>query len=148
MSKSITEALQHNNFRKVDAPVLPSAPHRHQVEDDRSFELPTALYGATVGLYFAFLAIMFAGLSSPGLIIPMAIFAIFIAGMFGVPAVWTKLKSDNETAPMTLGKFEQKGIMTYTGRLSSRDASIQMLILPVLIVFWGIAVVTIAAITG
>jgi hypothetical protein len=35
--------------------------------------------------------------------------------------------------------------MTNTGRLNAREATIQMLILPVLIVIWGLAVVTIAA---
>jgi hypothetical protein len=37
------------------------------------------------------------------------------------------------------------GIATYTGRLNGRDAAVQMLILPVLILGWGMAVVTIRA---
>ena len=145
MSKHITEQLDQGNARIVAAPKNKGFEPRHQVDKDRSFELPTALYATTVGLYFAFLGIMFAGLTSPGLIIPMAIFAIFILGMFGVPAIWTRLRADNQSKPMTLGKFSQDGIMTYTGRLAPRDAAIQMLILPVLIVLWGLAVVTIAA---
>ena len=92
---------------------------------------------------------MFAGFYSTGLIIPMAIFAIFIVGGFGVPAIWSKLKSngmdDNADRPLSMGAFRNDGIMTNTGRLSARDATIQMLILPVLIVFWGCAVAIIAA---
>ncbi len=141
MSQQLQDHLARGEARIVDAP---DAKPRHQVEVDRNFELPIALYGATVGLYLAFLAIMFAGLATPGLIIPMAIFTIFIVGMFGVPAVWTRLK-DNQSKPMTMGGFAQKGIMTNTGHCTARDAMIQMLILPVLIVLWACAVVVIAA---
>ena len=144
MSKQLQEHLTRGEARIVDGPA--QAP-RHQVEVDRNFEMPTAYYAATVGLYFAFLGVMFAGLGNPGLVIPMAIFAVFIAGMFGVPAIWTRL-AGNDTEPMTMGQFTTKGIMTATGRLAPRDATIQMLILPVLIVMWGVAVVAIAAIVS
>jgi len=145
MSKQIQEQLDVGKARIVDAPAsLPNAP-RHQVEVDRSFEIPTAYYGLTVGLYFAFLATMFVGFSSPGLVIPMVIFGVFILAGFGVPALWTRLKAENPSMPMTLGHFKNLGITTNTGRLAARDAAIQMLILPVLIVLWGCAAVTIAA---
>ncbi|RGP40120.1 hypothetical protein BPTFM16_00396 [Altererythrobacter insulae] len=148
MSKHITEQLHKDKFRIVEAPKDVLVQRRHQVEQDRSFELPTALYAATVGLYFAFLGVMYAGLSSPGLVIPMAIFAIFIVGLFGVPAIWTRLAPENESQPLTLGKFGSAGIMTHTGRLAARDATIQMLILPVLVLLWGVAVVTIVALVA
>ena len=141
MSKHAHEQIVIGKARIVDAP---AAPLRSQVEHDRNFELPTVLYAATVGLYLTFIAVMFAGFASPGLIVPMAIFAVFIVAGFGVPAVWTRLK-DNRSAPMSMGRFRQAGIMTHTGRLAPRDAAIQMLILPVLIVLWGCATVTIAA---
>lgn len=148
MSQHVQDIVQGGRARIVEAPET-AAKVRHQVEIDRNFELPTGLYAITVGLYFAFLAVMFAGFSSPGLVIPMAIFAVFIVGMFGVPAVWTRIKSHDESGddatPLTMGKFKNVGIMTYTGRLAPRDAIIQMLILPVLIVVWGCAVVVIAA---
>lgn len=142
MSKQATDHLISGKARIVKVPV--AAP-RHQVEVDRNFELPDAFYGVTVGCYFAFLGVMTAAFGNPGLIIPMAIFAIFIAGMFGVPAIWTRLKG-NDSEPLTIGQFSGKGIMTATGRLAPRDATIQMLILPVLIVAWGCAVAVIAAI--
>lgn len=145
MSKHIKEHIEVGKARIVEAPAKSEAAPRHQVEVDRTFEMPKALYGVTVGLYFAFLAVMWAGFSSPGLVIPMAIFAIFIIGGFGVPAIWTRLKPDSASRSLTMGLFNQNGIMTNTGRLAPRDAVIQMLILPVLIVLWGLAVVTIAA---
>ncbi|MEM1053094.1 MAG: hypothetical protein AAGI28_13475 [Pseudomonadota bacterium] len=142
MAEQLQNQLAKGKARIVEAPVAKPV---HQVEVDRNFELPTGFYAATVGLYFAFLAVMFAGFGNPGLIIPMAIFGVFIVGMFGVPALWTRLK-DNNTSPLSMDQFQQQGIMTQTGRLASQDAAIQMLILPVLIVLWGISVVTIAAV--
>ena len=148
MSKQVQDHIARGEARIVDAPVQArDGKVRPQVESDRNFEMPTAFYGATAGLYLAFIAIMFAGLTTPGLIIPMAIFAVFIVAGFGVPAIWVRLR-DNDSNPMTLGQFAHKGIMTNTGRLAPRDAAIQMLILPVLIVLWGIAAVTIAAIVS
>ncbi len=144
MSKQIQEQLDHGKARIVAAPDAVQLAHRHQVEVDRNFELPTALYAVTVGLYLTFFAVLAAGLATPGLIIPMAIFVVFTLGLFGFPAAWTRLKG-NDTKPMTMGKFAQSGIMTNTGRLTARDATIQMLILPVLIVAWGLTVVVIAA---
>lgn len=142
MSKQLHEQLATGEARIVKAP---SSVARNQVEADRNFELPTALYAATVGLYLGFLAIMFVGLSAPSLVIPIAICVIIVAAGFGVPSLWTRLK-DNESLPMSMGKFRQAGIATNTGRLSARDAAIQMLILPVVIAVWGCVIVAIAAI--
>lgn len=138
MSKLISTELLDQKARIVDAPVK-------GVEVDRTFEMPRALYGATVGLYLAFLGVMAAGFASPGLIIPMAIFAFFIIAGFGVPTIWTRLNPETKARALSWGKFKSEGIMTHTGRLAPRDAAIQMLILPVLIVLWGLAVVMIAA---
>lgn len=127
----------------VRAEVRDTPKTAHEV--DRTFEVPKGLYGATVACYLGFLAIMALGFTSPGLIIPMAIFTFFIAAGFGVPAIWTRLAPATKSKPMTLGQFSNRGIMTATGRLKARDATVQMLILPTLIVCWAIIVVTIAA---
>ncbi|MEO9463403.1 MAG: hypothetical protein ABJ242_11800 [Marinomonas sp.] len=142
MSNRIIPAELNGKARIVKAPI---AAERQPTIVDRTFELPSALYAVTVGLYLAFLGVMFMGFSTPGLIIPMAIFVIFVVGGFGVPAIWTRLKTESKAKPMTMGLFERDGIMTNTGRLTAREATIQMLILPVLILLWGFAVVTIAA---
>lgn len=141
MSKQLNEQLAVGKARIVDAP---AAKPVHQVQVDRNFGMPTAFYAVTAGLYLAFIGIMFAGFATSGLIVPMGIFAVFIIAGFGVPAVWVRLKN-NESRPLTMGKFAMEGIMTHTGRLAPRDAAIQMLILPVLIVLWACIVVTIAA---
>lgn len=122
-----------------------SAPAEPRACTDRGFELPTALYAATIGSYLAFLAIMAIGFQSRDMLLPMAIFTIYIAMLFGVPAIWARMKPETATAPMTLGAFWKHGIQTYTGHNRAGAATIQMLLLPVMILLWGVAVVAIAA---
>ena len=143
MSHIVHDLLASGDARIVEAPE--AAPVRHQVEADRNFGLPTALYGATVGGYLGFLLVVGSAFANPVLAIPLAIFVVFIIAGFGVPAIWTRL-AGNTSAPQTLGEFEAKGIQTATGRLAAKDASIQVLILPVLLVVWGCAVAVIAAV--
>lgn len=145
MSHIVHDLIARGDARVVAQPEV--APVRHQVEADRNFGLPSALYGTTVGCYLAFLVIVGSAFANPVLAIPMAIFALFIVAGFGIPAVWTRL-AGNTSAPQTLGEFERSGIMTETGRLTPRDATVQVLILPVLLVVWGLAVAVIAAVVA
>ena len=130
------KAIVHDRLQVATAP-------GHEV--DRSFELPPVAYKLTVGLYLGFLAVMTVGFGNPGLAIPMAIFGIFIVAGFGLPAIWTKMQPANRSEPLGWGKFANDGIATHTGRLSAGEAMAQVLVLPVLIVCWGLAVVVIAA---
>jgi len=138
MSQLVTAEFVAEKARIVDAPRVPT-------KVNRSFELPTALYGATVASYLGFFAVMAVGFGNPGLIIPMVIFAFVVVAAFGVPAVWTRLAPDSKQRAKSWGQLTAKGIQTHTGPTSARDAAIQMLILPVLILLWGFAAVTIAA---
>jgi predicted permease len=138
----------HDLIASGDARVVEQPAHvRHQVEADRNFGLPTALYGATIACYLGFLVIVGSAFANPVLVIPMAVIVLLIAAGFGVPAIWTRLKG-NASTPETLGEFETRGIMTNTGRLSAGEATAQVLILPVLLVAWGLAVAVIAAIVA
>jgi len=144
MSHIVHDIIARGEARIVEQP---AAPVRHQVEADRNFGLPTALYGATIACYLGFMAIVGTAFANPVLAIPLAVIVLLIAAAFGVPAIWTRLK-DNSSEPETLGEFETRGIMTYTGRLTARDAATQVLILPVLLVLWGLAVAVTAAIVA
>jgi hypothetical protein len=144
MSHIVHDLIARGEARIVARPDA-EAPIRHQVESDRNFGLPKALYGATVAGYLGFLLVVGSAFANPQLAIPMAIFVVFIIAGFGVPAVWTRL-AGNTSAPQTMGEFGLKGIMTNTGRLAARDATIQVLILPALLVVWGLAVAVIAAV--
>ena len=141
MSKLVQDQIALGKARIVDAPASES---NRPLKVDRSFGMPKELYIGTVVGYLGFLAITGAAFMNPVLAIPMVIFALFIVAGFGVPAIWTRMKG-NDSKPLTMGQFEQDGIMTLTGRLAPRDAAVQVLILPVLIVLWACAVVVIAA---
>ena len=113
---------------------------------DRNFELPAALYVGTVAGYFGFLGLMVLAFGNPALVIPMAIFVIFIAMLFGVAAMWMRMKPVHPQRLTPWSRFRQEGIMTAYGRCSASAATVQVLILPGLILLWGLAVTIIAAV--
>lgn len=123
----------HTNAPRVAAPT------------DRTFELPTVLYGTTVALFLGLIGTLALGFSNPEMIIPFVIFAFFVVAGFGVPAIWTRLAPTTRSKAKSWSRFQQEGIMTAYGRTTARDAAVQVLILPVLIFAWGLICVTIAA---
>lgn len=131
----------------VDAPNVTGAAAQPLIREaiDRSFELPTALYVATVACYFGFLAVMGAAFMNPGLALPMVAFVISIIGGFGLGAKWVRMQPENHQRPLSYGRFRNRGIQIATGHLDGGSAMVQVLILPVLILLWGIAVVVIHA---
>lgn len=82
MNKQVEDMIVCGDARLVDAPV------RYQIEADRNFGLPTALFGAMAGCYFGFLGLMASACGNSGLAIPMVIFAVAIIAGFAVPANW------------------------------------------------------------
>lgn len=112
---------------------------------DRTFELPTALYGWTAGLYLGFMAVMALGFGNPALVLPLAVIVLLIVAAFVVPAIWTRMAPESRRAPMSWSRFQREGVRTAFGSSKARDATVQVLILPVLIFLWGLAAVTIAA---
>lgn len=140
MAERTTRQLVAEKAIIHEAPVL-----RLPTAADRSFELPTALYIVTAALYFAFLGVMVLGFGNPRLILPMAIIAVFIVMFFGVNAMWVRMKPENPQRATRWSRFRRHGIMTAFGRSTASAATVQVLILPALILVWGLAVVTIAA---
>lgn len=71
----------------------------------------------------------------------MAVCVTFIIGYFGIPAVWTRMAPGSSSKrSMGWNQFANRGIATLTGRLSAGEATVQMLILPILVVLWALAV--------
>lgn len=128
------------------ATVHPTVAAHQPTTVDRSFELPTRLYVAFAGLFFAAIGVMTIGFAAPRMILPTAIFLIFLAMFFAVPAQWVRMKPENPQRAATWAHFRKHGIMTPFGRCSANAATIQMLILPLLILLWGITTVAIAAV--
>lgn len=143
MSHIVHDLIARGDARVVGQPETV----RHQVDADRNFGLPTALFGATIACYLGFLVIVGSAFANPVLAIPMAVIVLLIVAAFGVPSIWTRLKG-NPSEPQTLGEFEARGIMTNTGRLTAGEATTQVLILPVLLVCWGLAIAVIAAVVA
>lgn len=138
MSKHIADTALANVAHKVDAPRVP-----HTV--DRTFELPTGLYVMTAGSYLAFLAMMAACFLTGELAIPMAVFVVFIAMAFAVPAMWTGLGDDDGKRRLSWSNFQSKGIVAYDGPVTAFAATAQVLILPIAILIWGLAISVIVA---
>ena len=123
-----------------EAPVL-----RAPTSVDRSFELPTGIYVAMGLMFFAAAGIMALGFAAPMLVVPTGIIAVFIAMFFAVPAMWVRMKPGNPQRATSWDRFRRHGIMTHYGPSTAGAATIQVLILPALLVLWAFAVVTIAA---
>ncbi|MEO7410544.1 MAG: hypothetical protein ABIU10_04385, partial [Sphingomicrobium sp.] len=90
-------------------------------------------------------AIMAIGFQSRDMLLPMVIFVAYLAMLFGVPALWARMQPETATAPLSLGAFWEHGIQTYTGHNRAGAAAVQVLLLPVMVLLWGVAVVIIAA---
>jgi len=137
MTKTLQAAKLHEIAAVVDAPA------RHEV--DRTFGLPTRLYGATVGLYLGFLSVLGVSFMNSTLAIPMVIFIGIIAAGFGVPMLWARMRSDHDSRALSWSRFASEGIDTLTGRLTAGEATAQVLILPILIFAWAVTIAIIAA---
>ena len=114
---------------------------------DRTFGLPSGLHATFYGLFLAYLGVMGLGFAHPEMILPMAIFVIFTVGFYVVPMMWAVMKPDQGSKALSMAELLHRGIATHTGHSSGGAAVAQVLILPVLIFLWGVAVVTIAALS-
>lgn len=145
MTRLITKAELEQSLELVSPPDF--KPNLRQDIEQRNFGLPVSLHAIYFGLFLAFLGVMALGIQSPGLIIPMAVCIWFTAAFYVVPMLWTRTSPQDGSKAMSMGELERNGIITHTGLCSGRDAVVQTLILPALVLGWGIATVTIAALT-
>jgi hypothetical protein len=143
----MSQRLSQQQVRELitESPVLPEQPPVRAM--DRSFGLPTGLYAATVALYLAFIGVMAGLFLNPELAIPMVIFASFVIFAFGLAGWWTRMKPANDSAPPSWARFRAEGIETPSGWLTAGEATVQVLLLPVLILGWGLGVALIVALT-
>lgn len=112
---------------------------------DRTFEIPTGLYVGTVGAYLAFMGLMALLFHNAELALPMVVITFFIVACFGVLSIWANMNPDTKSHSLGWYDFKRKGIQTLSGRLDAGSAAVQVLILPVLIVVWGLAIAVVVA---
>ncbi|MEO8175871.1 MAG: hypothetical protein ABI626_04340 [Sphingomicrobium sp.] len=123
-----------------------SAPPVPRACEDRTFGLPPVLHFASAALYLGFVSVLWLAFASPGLAVPYAIFVIFIAAFFAVPGLWARMNpKESRTQALSWSQFVENGIDTLNGRTSAGEAATLVLLLPVLIFGWALAVATIAA---
>jgi hypothetical protein len=112
--------------------------------NDHSFEMPTSIFVAMAALFFGFLAVMTIGFANPALAVPMAINFVFLTAFFAVPVLFVRAPQGEKPA-LKWSRFIKHGIQTATGHSSGGEAAVLMLVLPLLIFLWAIAIVSIAA---
>jgi hypothetical protein len=110
----------------------------------RAFDLPPVLHLATVGLYLTYLGVMSIAFMAPDLVLPMVICVISVVAGFGVPGLWARIAPPPAGQRQSLDRFLREGFTCMTGHVSGRAAMAQVLILPVLILLWGVAIAIIA----
>jgi hypothetical protein len=122
------------------------APPMPRACEDHTFEFPTGFYGAMAALLFGFMAVMAVGFAHPELVVPMAINFAFLTAFFAVPVIFVRASPDDAgRGARRWSDFMRAGVDTATGHCSGREAVVLTLLLPFLILCWGVVVVAIAA---
>lgn len=129
------------------APALieqPPAAIGHNRPAPHVFDLPPVLHIGVFGGFFVYLGIMWSAFADPGLAIPFVIFAFFIAAFFVVPTIWAWMAP--AAGPRERwADFLREGMATGSGRLSAGSAIAQVMIMPAMLILWGLAVAVIRA---
>jgi hypothetical protein len=102
------------------------------------------LHIALFGGFFAYLGIMWAAFGEKGLVIPFAIFAVFLAAAFIVPGWWARVAPGDGRKP-GWNEFMAEGVACETGRLGAGGAMVQILIMPVMLIGWGLFLAAVRA---
>lgn len=110
----------------------------------RAFDLHPALHVALFGAFFVYLGIMWTAFGEAQLAIPFAIFAVFLAGSFVTPALWARVFP--HTGPKAdWSCFVRDGFTCETGHLTAGATVAQVMIMPAMLILWGIAIAVIRA---
>ncbi|HEU4704344.1 MAG TPA: hypothetical protein VFS45_01345 [Sphingomicrobium sp.] len=112
---------------------------------DHSFEFPTRIYAAMAALLFGFMAVMAVGFAHPRMVVPMAVNFVFLTAFFAVPVIFVTGSPATGRGALSWSDFMSRGVDTATGHCPGREAVVLTLMLPFLILCWGLVVVAIAA---
>lgn len=124
----------------VDAPAFRAC-------GDQSFELPTAIYVAMITMFVGFIAVLSLAFRGGHMAVVYGVIFAFIAAFFAVPALFPGQAPEGGAKALSLFDFSHRGIATPTGLASAREATILVLLLPFLILCFGIAVAAIASLS-
>jgi hypothetical protein len=110
----------------------------------RVFDLHPALHAAVFGGFAAYLGIMWAAFGTAQLILPFAIFFVFLAGAWITPAMWARV-AGTPGRKTSWSEFLRDGFECGTGHVTAGAAMGQVLIMPAMLLLWGLAVAVIKA---
>lgn len=116
----------------------------HNKRAPHVFDLHPALHVAVFGGFAVYLAIMWAAFADPGLAIPFVIFGFFLAAFFVVPAQWARMAPDAGPRA-SWADFRREGLDTGSGHLTANAALAQVIIMPAMLILWGLAIAVIRA---
>jgi hypothetical protein len=112
---------------------------------DQSFELPNGLYVAMATMFAGFIAVLALSFRGGHMAVAYGVIFAFLAAFFVVPGIFPQMKSEGRTKALSWTMFRYKGIQTATGRSSATEATVLVLLLPFLVLCFGIAIATIAS---
>ena len=96
-------------------------------------------------IFAGFVAILSGAFRAGHMPVVYGVIFAFIAAFFAVPAMFPAMAADQtRTKALSWFEFGNRGIATATGRASAREATTLVLLLPFLILCFGIAVAAIA----
>ena len=131
-------------LQDVAAGAVEISPPQLRNRAERTFGLHPALYVLTIGSYFAFLAVMAAAFMNANMVLPMAIFIIYVVMAFGVSGLWARVAGRPSGRFQSWAEFRAEGMDIETGHIGSGAAIAQVLALPALILGFGVTVAFIA----
>jgi hypothetical protein len=121
------------------------APPPARACEDHSFEIPTGVYAAMALCFTGAIAVLAVAFQT-GMAVSYGIVFAFLAAFFAVPAIFVRAaRKDGGSKALDWYSFRERGIATATGNSSAGEATTLVLLLPVVVLFWAIAVATIAA---
>jgi hypothetical protein len=116
---------------------------------DQTFELPAVIYVAMASMFTGFVAVLGFTFRGGHMAVVVGVIFAFIAAFFAVPAMFPGVASATVSRKaLSWTEFSGRGVVTATGHASAREATVLVLLLPFLIMCFGIAVATIASLVS
>ena len=122
------------------------APPPQRACEDHNWGLPNGIYAAMAICFAGAITVLALSFHS-GMAVSFGVIFFFLAAFFAVPAIFVRTSRGRGGNTKALGWYEfmDRGIVTATGRTRGGEAATLVLMLPVLILCWAIAVAIIAA---
>jgi hypothetical protein len=122
------------------------APPPQRACEDHNWGIPSGVYVAMALCFIGAIAVLAFSFHS-GMAVSFGIIFAFLAAFFAIPAIFvrtSRARGGNAKAPSWY-EFVDSGIVTATDRTKAGEAVTLVLMLPVLILGWAVAVAIIAA---